>query len=480
MLRILLAVSATACVAVPAQTVDIGSQRELFADRYLVERLTNSRLELAKPINKGIVLRMDKPWEGAFCGYFTVIHDGVRYRLYYRGVPSAGQDGRSEEVTCYAESSDGNTWTKPNLGLYTVRGTRDNNVILASSPPFSHNFAPFLDSRPGVAAGERYKAIAGTGSSGLVGFVSADGIHWRKLREEPILPKGPARYDSQNLAFWSSSEGRYVCYFRTFKEVGGKRYRWVSRTTSSDFLHWAQPEEMSFGDAPAEHLYTNQTSPYFRAPQLYVSIAARFFPGRQVLNEEEAKEIQVDPSYYKDISDAVLFTTRGGTRYERTFLEAFLRPGFGLENWVSRTNYPAWNVVQTGASEMSLYVNKNYGQPTAHLERYAMRLDGFASVHAGYDGGEVLTKPVRFSGEVLEVNFSTSAAGSLRVEIQGLDGKAEEGYGLADAQESIGDEISRIVRWKNGPSVSALAGKPVRLRFVLKDADLYSFRFRQR
>ncbi len=460
------------------QAIPIGSRRELFIDRLLVDRLDGATLTLHAPVDRGTVLKLDAPWEGLFSGYFTVIQDGGTYRMYYRGRPEGGRDGSDLERTCYAESRDGIHFEKPKLGIHEFAGSKDNNIILAGMTPFSHNFAPFLDRKPGVPAAERYKALGGIGSSGLAAFVSGDGIHWRKWREAPVLPPGPARYDSQNLAFYSESEGRYVCYFRTFRKVGTTNYRWISRATSDDFLTWTAGEQMDFGDAPLEHLYTNQTSPYFRAPHLSIAIAARFFPGRQVLSEAEAAEIRVDPKYFKDVSDAVLFTTRGGLRYDRTFPEAFLRPGVGLENWVSRTNYPAWNIVPTGAAEMSLYVSKNYGQPTAHVQRYSLRTDGFASAHAGWKGGEVVTKPVVFQGRELELNFATSAAGSVRVELQNADGTAVAGFALPDSAEMIGDSIERVARWRSGADVSALAGKPVRLRFVLKDADVFSFRFR--
>ncbi len=186
----------------------------------------------------------------------------------------------------------------------------------------------------------------------------------------------------------------------------------------------------------------------------------------------------VDPKYYQDCSDAVLVSSRGGHRYTRTFLEAFLRPGPGLENWVSRSNYPALNLVQTGPGTMSFYVNRNYGQPTAHLRRYELRLDGLASAHAGYGGGEMLTRPLLFDGARLELNYSTSAPGSVRVELQDEAGQAIAGYTLPEALELTGDEVERIYRWQGGPDLAGLAGRVVRLRFVLKDANLFSFRFR--
>jgi len=65
--------------------LEIGSRRELFVDRFLVERLNNVHLKLHEPRDEGEVLRFDQPWEGPFCGYSTIIKDGELFRLYYRG-----------------------------------------------------------------------------------------------------------------------------------------------------------------------------------------------------------------------------------------------------------------------------------------------------------------------------------------------------------------------------------------------------------
>ena len=461
-----------------APPIDIGSRRQLFVDRYLIESAQGVELRLSTPVDAGPAMAMEKPWEGAFSGYFTVIQDGALFRLYYRGEPHAGKDGNAGETTCYAESRDGARWTKPELGLYEVAGTKKNNVVLAADPPFSHNFSPMLDARPGVEAGERYKALAGVHQSGLYAFASSDGIHWRKFADKAVLSSKAFAFDSQNVSFWSQAEQLYVCYFRTWKRVGAVSYRWVSRTTSRDYIHWEAPVEMNYGDAPPEHLYTNQTSPYFRASDIYVGISARFMPGRQVITNEQAATIGVDPDYFKDCSDAVLITSRGGERYDRMFLEAFLRPGLGVENWVSRSNYPALNLVQTGPSEMSFYVVRNYGQPSSYLRRYALRLDGFASAKAPYSGGELVTKPLRFHGRQLELNFATSAPGGIRVEIQDAGGAPIPGFTLAESRELIGDEIARTVSWTSGADLGQLAGKSVRLRFKMHDADMFSLRFR--
>ncbi|NIA31201.1 MAG: hypothetical protein GWP06_14990, partial [Actinobacteria bacterium] len=178
----LFAVTRTIQSAEPSKPIQLGAERELFVDYYLIDKLEGTRLILHTPHDEGVVLQFDKPWEGAFCGYATVIKDGDIFRLYYRGLPGAGKDGSNDATTCYAESRDGIHWTKPNLGIFTVNGTKKNNVVMANAAPMTHNFSPFLDTRPDVDPAQRFKALGGSEKSGLIAFVSSDGIHWKKLR----------------------------------------------------------------------------------------------------------------------------------------------------------------------------------------------------------------------------------------------------------------------------------------------------------
>ena len=457
-----------------ADAVEIGSRRELFVDHFLIDKISGASLRLQPPRSAGIALKYDRPWEVPFAFYTTVLKDRDTYRMYYRGGINPYR------YTCYAESSDGIRWTKPKLRLVEIDGSKKNNVILATG----HQFCPFIDHRPDVPAAERYKAnsVEDRPPHSLVGWVSADGIHWNRIREKPTVPvELRNNFDSQNAMFWSPVEQCYVLYARHSQE--GRRA--TARSTSKDFLNWTEQTLMTYGDTgttkPSQHLYTNQTHPYFRAPHIYISLSGRFQSGRRVLTDEQAEALDIDPSTWQveDSSDGVLLTSRAGsTRYDFTFCESFVRPGIGLNNWVSRTNYPALGVVQTGPHEMSLFVQRNFGQKTACLQRMTLRLDGFSAVHAPYQGGELLTKPLTFTGQKLEINFSTSAAGMIRAEIQDAMGRPLPGYNLDECARIIGDEIQRIVVWKHGSDVSLLAGKPVRLRFVMKDADLFSIRFR--
>jgi hypothetical protein len=457
-----------------AEVIQLGSRRELFVDKFLIEKMDGVQLKMHEPHREGAAIKFDAPWEGEWSCYTTVFKDGDLYRMYYRGLGSATKDGSENETVCYAESKDGINWSKPNLRLFEVKGTRENNVIL-NQHPYSHNFSPLLDERPGVPAEEKYKALAGLSTTGLHAFKSADAIHWSEMQLQPVFTNGV--FDSQNVAFWSASEQEYVCYFRTYKKVNGKAWRWISRTTSKDFLHWSERVDMEFGDAPPEELYTNGTHPYFRAPQIYIALAKRWFPNKIAFSADRAATLVENPKYRISSSDSVLMTSRGGNHYDRTFLEAFIRPGPTAQDWIARDNTPALGVVPADERTMFIYRVSHYAQPTIHMARYTLRTDGFISVNAPYRGGELLTKPFTFSGSKLEMNFVTSAAGSLRVEIQDENGKAVPGFALSDCPEIIGDEISRVISWTKTEDLSKLAGKNIRLRCVMRDADLYSLRF---
>ncbi|MFA6109013.1 MAG: hypothetical protein WDA75_09590 [Candidatus Latescibacterota bacterium] len=441
------------------EPVAIGSRLELFVDDLLIDRLQGTALRLHAPQSQPLAC---SPLRGA---YLSVLLDGALYRAYYREYAAsyAGEsfDGNEGETTRYAESTDGREWTFPDLGIAEVDGSSHNNAILAGLAPFCHNFAPTvpLDGRPGSPF--RFRALAGVhpggghavpAADGLHAFGSVDGIHWEPLADGPVITHEDFAFDSQNVSFWSAAEGCYVCYFRTWASSAG-RLRTVSRTTSPDYLHWSAPVPMD-PNLPGEHLYVSGTHPYFRAPHLYLATPTRFHPDRG------------------DSTDVLFMVTRAGsTRYARLFPEAFIRPGPDLERWGNRANYLACGIVPTGPGEISLY----------HCHsgvRYTLRTDGFISVHAGYAPGELRTQPLIFTGRELVLNYSSSAAGSLRVEVQDEGGRALPGFGLDAAEEIVGDHLERVVQWQGTPDLGAYAGRPVRLRFALRECDLYSLRFR--
>ena len=444
--------------------VDIGSRLELFVDELLVGSQRGTAFKLHTP---ALAPQSVSPIKSS---YTTIIMDGGRYRAYYReyeATYTAEQfDGNVGEMTCYAESEDGIEWTHPELGICEVNGSTRNNVLLARCPPFCHNFAPFLDANPDAAPDAKYKALAGLhpvsleGADGLHPFKSADGLHWEPLCDKAVITDPIAAFDSLNVSFWSVEEGCYVSYYRSYRTLyGGKLIRTISRATSPDYINWSGAVDM-LPNLQGEHLYTNGTHPYFRAPHIYIALPTRAVWGREGSDKGE------------NVTDIRFMATRPGqNRYTRLFTEPLIRPGLDPERWRDRRNYMAYGLTATGPGEMSLY------HEIAGL-RYVLRTDGFISIHAGPAEGEFVTKPLIFSGRELVLNYSTSAAGWIRVEMIAEDG-VPQGFALANSKEIFGDKIEGVVSWEDGSDVSSCAGKPVRLRFVMKEADLFSMRFRE-
>jgi hypothetical protein len=489
--------------------LDIGSRRELFVDGFLIERLTGgAELRLHHPEPREIALIHDAPWEGSGSGYHSVFQDGKLYRMYYKAWhldvrPPGKLDSESHPLyCCYAESDDGIHWRKPDLGLFEFRGSKKNNITMApgkiglANPDPGHP-AVFKDENPGCPADARYKAIIRSNEpNGLLPFKSADGLRWTPMSETPVITEGA--FDSQNLAFWDPVRGEYRAYWRIFTEGVTNDRDWkpaglraIRTAASKDFLRWGPPADLRYVDSPPEHLYTNQVKPYHRAPHIYIGFPTRYLErgwsdSMRALPEREHRgwRAKVSLRYGVALTEGLLMASRDGVMFKR-WNEAFLRPGIEREGtWNYGHQYIAWHLVETKSSldgapdELSLYASESYWTgPSSAVRRYTLRLDGFVSANAPMSGGELITRTLTFSGKELLINFSTSAAGGIQVEIQDASGTPLPGFALDDCPPVFGDAIERKVTWKGGGDVGRVAGRAVRLRFVLRDVDLYAFQF---
>ena len=493
-----------------AEPIEIGSRLELMVDEHLVDSMTGgARLQLHRPECKEIVLRTDEPWGGNASGYQSVFKDGDLYRMYYRGghYRHGGESAQAREmkpwVLCYAESDDGVHWRKPDLGILEFEGSKENNIVVtpelvASIGGCPAHTATFKDANPDCPPDEKYKIIivGRKPRHGLYVLASPDGLRFSLTSDEPLPLAGA--FDSQNLAFWDPVRREYRAYWRIFTEgvtdldnwkPGG--HRAIRTATSPDFAQWSESADLTYVDSPVEHLYTNQIQPYYRAPHIFVGFPMRYndrgwsqpmldLPGL----EDRLARAKVSKRYGTAMTDALFMTSRDGLHFHR-WREAYLRPGPRLKDtWVYGDNFIFWGMVETPShlddapDEISLYAVEGYWRDTyTSFRRYTLRVDGFVSAYAPLKGGEILTKPVIFEGGNLTLNAATSATGGLRVEIQDADGEPIEGFGLDDCDEIFCDSLRYVVRWRAGGDVRPLAGKPVRLRFVLRDADLYAFQF---
>ena len=146
-----------------ATALNVGSDRQLFVDDYLIESMSGAELRLHSPASAGSVLSLDMPWEGVTCDYHTVFQDDGVYRMYYRGSSHEGytidallEPGEESvpvhhENVCYAESRDGITWTRPSLGLIEFEGSKVNNIVWLDEDGDTTDLVPFLDGNPEAA-----------------------------------------------------------------------------------------------------------------------------------------------------------------------------------------------------------------------------------------------------------------------------------------------------------------------------------------
>jgi hypothetical protein len=486
--------------------IPIDTSRQLFVDEYLIQRLDGgARLQLHHPQPAEIVIEHGAPWEGSYCNNHSIFKDDDIYRMYYAGVHYSVQPGKVIDnehpfYLCYAESNDGIHWRKPNLGLYEFRGSKENNIILTDDKigvvrPGASSAAMFIDNNPEATPDAKYKAIIGDYTEiggvprGALAFKSADAIHWEPMYNEPVVSGGS--FDSQNVGFWDAARKEYRAYWRYM--AGEKHIRSIRTAASKDFIHWSDYKDLIYENSPEEHLYNNVIKSYYRAPEIIMGFPIRYIEkswseSMHALPEPEHRKMRSSSveRFGTALTEGLFMTSRDGVLFNR-WNEAFLRPGIERPGtWNYGQQFIGWTMVETKSAlegapnELSFYAVENcWTDSSTLLRRYTLRLDGFVSVSTPMSGGELITKPIKFEGSKLFLNFSTSAAGEIRVELQDRDGNPIPGYTLEDSEPIFGDTVKRIVYWKNGTDVTKLTGKIIRLRFVMKDADLYSFKFQQ-
>ena len=486
-------------LVVPAKetsnVLNIGDRRELFVDNFLIDKLEGfARQTLNRPIPREIVFVSDKPWEGNGLNYITVIKDGENsYKMFYRGADyDRGVKSLHDQFYCLAVSKDGIKWSRPNLGLVEFKGSKTNNIILSEKDPvlgyICHNFSPFIDQNPDAPASAKFKAIGG---GPLFPLVSADGIHWKKATEKPIISQGA--FDSQNLAFWDSIRSEYRAYHREFRNG-----RDIMTETSNSFnAGWTKPVFLEYNPERGGELYTNQITPYERAPHIFVGFPTRYedrglTPSTRHLPQWKYRQQRSKVSLREGtaVTEGLFMSSRDGKNFE-VFQEAFIRPGLrSKDSWFYGDNYQNNGLVETQSSlaedappELSMYLTEatlQNGKP-ARLRRFTMRMDGFVSISAPMKGGKLTSNLLRFSGNKMSINYSSSARGGIRVGIIDAKGNSISGYEIENCPWIYGDSLNRIVEWSRAGDVknqvSTLAGQAIKLVFELKDADLFSFKF---
>ncbi len=455
--------------------INIGNRMELFVDNYLIDNLVNMEIKLHKPERREIVFKGETEWENKGMFFYRVLKDSNKIRLYYRASMTE-KDNERVPVIALAESYDnGFTFTRPTLNLVDYNGSTENNILFIGDTP--NVPPPFIDTNPDCKPEEKYKGLSGEWKRCFI-MGSPDGIHWKPITKDTLDMEGT--FDTINTSFWDPQIKAYRCFTRYFENLkpdsneedvlGAKPtvVRAIQSSTSRDFFNWTKVEHNKYNDDYGFQMYTNATLPCPGAGHIYLA-----FPNRYV------QERITDADHpYPGINDALFMSSRDAVHWNR-FPEAWIRPGLDEKNWTDRNNYPTWGIVESSETEWSMYVSEHYRHPLVkpQLRRLSIRPHGFCSIHADYKTGQCLTKPFIFSGSHLIINFSTSAIGSVQIEIQDAAGNAIPGFELGNMTPMFGDKLAQKVEWQNGSDLSKLVGKEIRLLFVMSDADVFAIQF---
>lgn len=475
-----------------SKVIDIGSRKQLFVDALMIAESSGVRQVMHTPHHTGErLIWADTPWERANRGLFwnqnTVRKEGDKIRLWYQLItlkddPKLKGPHAATQSMAYAESTDGLRFIKPKLGLCEMFGTREHNILI----PASRGGTVWID--PKAPPTHRYRSQTKGAKGHLHFFHSADGLRWHETHSVNI-----GHCDTQNIAFWDQRVGRYALYSRVWVRFPGKEgnYRYHRRLESDDLVHWDDQGPVIRADKVDLAKYDAATKQppvdyygacVFRYPDehgVYLALAEAFWHWY-----ERPDKKRLGPNRM----DARLFVSRDGKRFERVGgRRAFLRNG-PEGSFTSRMVWACPSPIPMGDELWIYYMGSNMdhagyvdqaakGEIRTGLSRAILRLDGFVSARAEYSGGKLTTPVVRFQGDALRLNIDTSAGGAAWVELLDQAGKPIPEFSRADALPICGNSVRLPVRWKGDADLGKLAGKPVRLRFHLRDCDLYAFQF---
>lgn len=475
------------------------------------------RLRAQPATTIGPTLPRDRPWEYNYA-IATVMHEAGVYRAWYSAVPGdhfgdpppRWQTGHGN-LLCYAESDDGFTWRKPNLGFAEYHGETQTNIVFGRdlSPNGFHGGSVFKD--PSAPAEERYKLIylglaadvdiaawkatyrprfgddmdpmAFRPAKGkdarlleasghleeepptgrvlaMAGAVSPDGLRWSAL-PEPLMVHFS---DTLNTASWDPVANRYVGFFRTWRY--GRRC--IGRAETDDFRHWPEtPDtilEAPLDAHPADDVYTNAKVVYpgsGNAHLMFPAIYHRFDDSREVslASSEDGVNWQWVPGG-PVVERGPLGAWNGSdvTACQGLVPLAGDRIALPIEGYVHPHKYPRGSE-PFGAPGWATW-------PTGRL--CAIEAD---------ERGEFATPSLLFDGRELSLNLETREAGQVVIELQDEAGNPLPGHAFADADPIVADSLERRVTWGGDANVGEFAGKPISLAFRLCNAKLFAFEF---
>ncbi len=516
---------------------DVGNQRQVFIDGRFLARTSGVELVVHRPVKTGErSIEVNQPWEDGIGSYSSVLESDGRYHMWYRTgevmcYASSADGVHWKKPALGIVEFKGSRQNNIVLGLGAggVPDAGEGGMVFEdpTAPPDQRYRMVIKRGEPPVIKPEDPPDVCV--------FSSPDGIHW-KLTHEHVLtftePGGRQHLDSQNVIFWDDRIKKYVAYMRRNVRQGGPRFRTVARSESARLGGFDQAQEAAIVLAPDEHdarfgtpncvdYYTNAAIKYPWGQDAYYMFPTVYFHYVAGALSEFPKQAPVNAGSL----DTQFAASRDGVKWHRFDRQSFIGLGpvgaidsrearafYGLlpsrdgrelylyyvgsdrlhgwpgpasqrdKEWERQADPKEVERERSRAERNRKLLTEAGLQPTQDatvISRVVLRRDGFVSVRAVYTGGEFTTEPLRFSGRELILNVDTSATGFLQCELLDESDRPVQGFALNDCDTiHTTNEINRSVSWKGKKDLSSLAGQSVRVRFVMRSADLYAFQFR--
>lgn len=416
------------------------------------------------------VLLPTEAWEDSVAYiYGTVLPDetGTGYRMWYHTLRPEDPDNDGSNIL-YATSPDGITWTKPNLGIRSWHGSTANNMIFVR--PGQSGITSVIHT-PWNSDPNRQYTLMNFDVGGYWGAYSPDGIHTFDLSNNPVITDG----GDVGQFMWDPFVRQFRGYVKLNSYVNGLKRRSVGLTTTASIESWPPLalilEPDAFDDRWVPAGTVQRTHLYGMSVFAYETMYLGFL---WIFRATDAEGYYIGPVY------AELVSSRDGVHWKREEQDRPPILPLGTPGqWDDGQLYTAVAPVLNGDTLMVYYgaCDNVHGYATKLLNcaigLATLRKDGFVSIDAGPTGGTMSTRSLLGASGPLHVNYRASG-GWLKVEVLDADDQVVPGYDETECVPLQGDSVDQIVTWQSHSELPADV-RPLRLRFIMRNASLYSF-----
>ena len=453
--------------------IDISLGRQLFVDDFLIAHSTVKRVwHQAEYYPANPVFFPEEEWEmtaeGAVAAPFS---DGVwydesdsKFKMWYM---AGGRGYETGFVTCYAESADGITWTRPFLNY--VKGT---NIVLKGLNRDSNTiWIDKTESNPNLRF-KMFVVAEGKSHWGYHYYTSSDGKYWRSVNES-------GKVADRSTVFYNPFRGVWVWSLRhnirlsSSVLVRGRDYMEDADVLAGNKKAFANLESFWFGpwpDEPKHPVYKDVQPAIYNLDAIgYESLMLGVFSS------------WAGPENGVCVSDRVIKRNQLLLGYSRdgwSWFRGDFTPFCAVDD-----NTDAWNNgnIQSAVGSPLIVGDKLYFYMSGRRLNEAkkevistglatLRRDGFASMSGS---GEVVTEILKYSGNYLFIN--AAVRGSMTVELLDENGGVIPGFSAGECNVVKTDGCKIMVSWKEHSDIRSLNGRNLKIKFQLEDADLYSF-----